>query len=94
MLIMITSVILLGLFALLSVGGITESTKVVVGVFLFHLTSLLVLSGFIIYFLEKYLSFSGSTTISVGICIKSTLRHLKILYLKCLYFVMRRSFLI
>ncbi|MGY0426052.1 MAG: APC family permease [Polaribacter sp.] len=49
--IIIATVVLLVLFAILVIGGISESAKVAVGIFLFHLTSLLILSGFIIYFL-------------------------------------------
>ena len=51
--IIITTIILLSFFALLTIGGITESAKVAVGIFLFHLTSLLVLSGFIIFYLTN-----------------------------------------
>jgi len=49
--IIIATIILLSFFALLTIGGITESAKVAVGIFLFHLISLIVLSGFIISFL-------------------------------------------
>ncbi|MFK5983386.1 MAG: APC family permease [Flavobacteriaceae bacterium] len=42
---------LLAVFALLAIGGITESAKVAIGIFLFHLASLLILAGFITYFL-------------------------------------------
>jgi len=49
--IIISTVVLLSVFALLTMGGITESAKVAIGIFLFHLASLLILSGFIIYFL-------------------------------------------
>jgi len=51
--IIIATIILLSFFALLTIGGITESAKVAVGIFLFHLISLLILSGFIIYFLAN-----------------------------------------
>ena len=47
------TIILLSFFALLTIGGITESAKVAVGIFLFHLVSLVVLSGFITYFLSN-----------------------------------------
>jgi len=47
------TIILLSIFALLTIGGITESAKVAVGIFLFHLVSLVVLSGFITYFLSN-----------------------------------------
>ena len=49
--IIISTIGLLLFFALLTIGGITESAKVAIGIFLFHLTSLVILSGFIIYFL-------------------------------------------
>ncbi len=49
--IIIATIGLLMVFALLTIGGITESAKVAVGIFLFHLTSLLILSAFIIYYL-------------------------------------------
>lgn len=49
--IIIATVGLLGIFALLTITGITESARVAIGIFLFHLGSLLLLSGFIIYFL-------------------------------------------
>ncbi len=42
---------LLFLFAALVIGGISESAKVAIGIFLFHLSSLVILSIFIIYFL-------------------------------------------
>jgi len=45
------TVVLLILFAILVIGGISESAKVAVGIFLFHLGSLLLLSGFIIFYL-------------------------------------------
>ena len=44
---------LLSLFALLAIIGITESSKVAIGIFLFHLVSLAILSGFIITFLVQ-----------------------------------------
>jgi amino acid transporter len=50
--IIIATVVLLAIFAALAIGGITESAKVAIGIFLFHLTSLLILSGFIIYYLS------------------------------------------
>jgi len=51
--IIISSVVLLGIFALLVIGGISESAKVAIMIFLFHLTSLVILSGFIIYYLSQ-----------------------------------------
>jgi len=51
--IIIATVGLLAIFALLAIGGITESSKVAIGIFLFHLTSLIILSGFIIFYLNK-----------------------------------------
>ncbi len=51
--IIISTIVLLSIFALLAIGGITESAKVAIGIFLFHLISLVILSGFIIYFLAN-----------------------------------------
>lgn len=51
--IIITTVGLLLFFALLTIGGITESAKVAVGIFLFHLLSLLVLTFFILFYLSQ-----------------------------------------
>jgi amino acid transporter len=45
------TIVLLCIFALLAIIGITESAKVAIGIFVFHLVSLVVLSVFIIYFL-------------------------------------------
>jgi len=56
--IIISTIVLLSLFAILVIGGISESAKVAIGIFLFHLTSLAILSGFIIY----YLSINGIST--------------------------------
>lgn len=47
------TIVLLCVFALLAIIGITESAKVAIGIFIFHLTSLAILSGFIIYFLTQ-----------------------------------------
>jgi amino acid transporter len=52
------TIVLLVLFALLAIIGITESALVAIGIFIFHLTSLTVLSGFVIYFLFE----NGITT--------------------------------
>ena len=49
--IIITTIALLAIFAILAIGGITESARVAIGIFIFHLSSLAILSGFIIYFL-------------------------------------------
>lgn len=49
--IIIATLILLSFFALLTIGGVTESSKVAIGIFLFHLASFVLLSGFIIFFL-------------------------------------------
>ncbi|REE83763.1 amino acid transporter [Lutibacter oceani] len=51
--IIIATIGLLAVFAGLTIGGITESAKVAIGIFLFHLASLVILSGFIIYFLTQ-----------------------------------------
>lgn len=53
--IIIATICLLLVFALLTIGGITESAKVAIGIFLFHLTSLAILAGFIFY----YLTYNG-----------------------------------
>lgn len=45
------TIVLLGLFSLLVIGGISESAKVAIGIFIFHLVSLLILSTAILYFL-------------------------------------------
>jgi len=50
--VIIATTLLLAVFAFLVIGGITESAKVAIGIFLFYLTSLVVLTGFIIYFLS------------------------------------------
>jgi amino acid transporter len=47
------TIVLLSIFAILAIVGISESAKVAVGIFIFHLSSLLILSGFIIYFLTQ-----------------------------------------
>jgi len=49
--IIISTIVLLSIFAVLAIGGITESAKVAIGIFLFHLGSLLVLTVFIVIFL-------------------------------------------
>ena len=51
--IIISTVGLLLFFALLTIGGITESAKVAVGIFLFHLLSLIVLALFILIYLSQ-----------------------------------------
>ena len=47
------TIALLVLFAGLVIGGISESAKVAIGIFLFHLASLVILSGFIIFYLSQ-----------------------------------------
>ena len=49
--IILATVGLLSVFAFLAIIGITESAKVAIGIFLFHLTSLAILTAFIVYFL-------------------------------------------
>ena len=49
--IMIATISLLGVFAVLVIGGISESAKVATGIFIFHLSSLAVLSGFTVFYL-------------------------------------------
>ncbi len=48
--ILIATIVLLGLFAALVIGGISESAKVAIGIFIFHLVSLLILTFFILYY--------------------------------------------
>ena len=45
------TILLLAIFAALAIGGISESAKVAIGIFIFHLSSLAILAGFIIFFL-------------------------------------------
>jgi amino acid transporter len=49
--IIIATIILLSFFGVLTIGGVRESAKVAIGIFLFHLASFVLLSGFIIFFL-------------------------------------------
>jgi len=49
--IIIATIMILGLFALLTVSGITESAKVAIGIFIFHLTTMVVLVGSISLYL-------------------------------------------
>ncbi|WP_282123928.1 APC family permease [Algibacter mikhailovii] len=49
--IIISSIILLIFFTLLTIGGVSESAKVAIGIFLFHLTSFAILSAFITFYL-------------------------------------------
>ena len=49
--IIITTIILLSFFGALTIGGVSESAKVAIGIFLFHLTSFAILSAFVVYFL-------------------------------------------
>lgn len=51
--IIIATIALLSLFAFLAIGGITESAKVAIGIFLFHLVSLAILTVFVVVFLVK-----------------------------------------
>jgi amino acid transporter len=51
--VILATIVLLGVFAALTIGGITESAKVAIAIFLFHLVSLFILSGFIVYFLSQ-----------------------------------------
>ncbi|HHB52250.1 MAG TPA: APC family permease, partial [Saprospiraceae bacterium] len=52
--IIIATIVLLAIFAVLVIGGISESAKVAIGIFLFHLGSLVILSGFIIFYLMNH----------------------------------------
>jgi amino acid transporter len=47
------TIVSLGLFAILVIGGISESAKVAIGIFIFHLSSLFILTGFITYYLYQ-----------------------------------------
>ncbi|TXD48626.1 APC family permease [Polaribacter sp. IC073] len=49
--IIVATIILLSLFGVLTIGGVSESAKVAISIFIFHLTSFAVLSVFIIYFI-------------------------------------------
>ncbi len=49
--IIIATIILLTVFAVLAISGIKESAVVAIGIFLFHLVSLVILSSFIFYYL-------------------------------------------
>jgi amino acid transporter len=51
--VLVATVVLLGIFAILTIGGITESAKVAIGIFIFHLVSLLILTLFIGYYLSQ-----------------------------------------
>ncbi len=51
--VIIATIVLLGIFAFLVIIGISESAKVAIGIFLFHLASLIVLSVFIIIYLSQ-----------------------------------------
>ncbi len=48
-----TTIALIGFFAALVIFGISESAKVAVVIFLFHLSSLVILTGFCIYFFSQ-----------------------------------------
>ncbi len=52
--IIIATIVLLFIFAVLAIGGITESAKVAIGIFIFHLSSLIILSVFIAYYLFQH----------------------------------------
>ena len=49
--IIMATIVILGIFALLTVSGITESAKVAIGIFIFHLTTMVVLVGSISLYL-------------------------------------------
>ncbi|MDO6759165.1 APC family permease [Tamlana sp. 2_MG-2023] len=49
--IIIATIVLLCMFGALTIGGVSESAKVAIGIFLFHLGSFLLLTGFIVFFL-------------------------------------------
>ncbi|MBU2951020.1 APC family permease [Tamlana agarivorans] len=51
--IIIATIVLLCFFGVLTIGGVSESAKVAIGIFLFHLGSFLLLTGFIVFFLAN-----------------------------------------
>jgi len=51
--VIIATIILLSLFAVLTIIGLTESSKVAVGIFIFHIFSMIILSFSIIFFLVQ-----------------------------------------
>ena len=51
--VILATILLLALFAGLTIMGISESSKVAIGIFIFHLTSMVVLSFAIIFFLFR-----------------------------------------
>jgi len=51
---MLATIGLLALFAMLAINGIKESSKVAIGIFVFHLTSLVVLSAAIGFYLAQH----------------------------------------
>ncbi|MCF6240204.1 MAG: APC family permease [Bacteroidales bacterium] len=51
--VIIATIVLLSIFAFLVIIGISESAKVAIGIFLFHLASLVILSVFIIIYLSQ-----------------------------------------
>ncbi|WP_130733815.1 APC family permease [Flavobacterium sp. J27] len=53
--VLLATIVLLAIFAALVIGGISESSKVAIGIFIFHLTSLVILTFFII----NYFIFNG-----------------------------------
>ncbi|MCB9257571.1 MAG: APC family permease [Chitinophagales bacterium] len=52
--VILATIILLAVFALLTIMGISESAKVAIGIFLFHLASLALLSFFILFYLVQH----------------------------------------
>ncbi|MFT6883606.1 MAG: amino acid transporter [Marinoscillum sp.] len=49
--IIMATIVLLVFFSMLTIGGVSESAKVAIGIFIFHLSSFVILSAFIIFFL-------------------------------------------
>lgn len=49
--IIIATIILLIFFGMLTIAGVSESSKVAIGIFIFHLTSFVILCSFIVFFL-------------------------------------------
>ncbi len=51
--IIISTIVVLGIFATLTISGITESAKVAIGIFLFHLITMVILVGSIGFYLYR-----------------------------------------
>ena len=52
--VIIATIVLLFIFAVLVIQGISESSKVAIGIFVFHLFSLIILTGFILFYFFQH----------------------------------------